>query len=75
MSQLLEHGHANAEHYPVGKVWEENQLVVERINRAHATNATILHSVMTAAVASFGKKGREASKALTELIKELNGDG
>jgi hypothetical protein len=30
---------------------------------------------MTAAVASFGTKGRDANKALGDLIKELNGDG
>ncbi|MNF10611.1 hypothetical protein D3C80_2116060 [compost metagenome] len=61
--------------YCVGKVWEENQLIVERINRNHATTATVLSAVMTAAVASFGKKGREANKALSDLIKELNGNG
>lgn len=75
MSQLLDHGHRYAESYYVGKVWEENQLVVDRINRNHATSATVLSAVMTAAVASFGKKGRDANKALADLIKDLNGDG
>jgi hypothetical protein len=59
----------------VAKVWEEHQLIVDRINRDHATTTTLLQAVMTAAVASFGKQGRSASKALNELIKELAGDG
>ncbi len=65
----------NAELYTVGKIWEENQLVVERINRHHATTATILSAVMTSAVAAFGKKedAKQAGKALTELIENLNG--
>lgn len=69
-------GHVDAELYYVGKVWEENQLVVERINRQHATTATVLSAVMTSAVAAFGKKedAKKAGKALTELIATLNGD-
>ncbi len=65
----------NAEHYTVGKVWEENQLVVERVNRYHATTATILSAVMTSAVSAFGKKedAKNAGKALKELIENLNG--
>jgi len=34
-----------------------------------------MQAVMTAAVATFGKKSGAASKALNELIKELSGDG
>ena len=69
-------GHKDAERYYVGRVWEENQLVVERINRHHATTATILSAVMTSAVAAFGKKedARKAGKALTELVENLNGN-
>ncbi len=65
----------NAELYTVGKVWEENQLVVERVNRHHATTATILSAVMTSAVAAFGKKkdAEKAGEALKELIESLNG--
>ncbi|QTG12357.1 hypothetical protein G6M86_03470 [Agrobacterium tumefaciens] len=66
----------NAELYTVGKVWEENQLVVERVNRHHATTATVLSAVMTSAVAAFGKQedATRAGKALTELIENLNGN-
>jgi hypothetical protein len=73
---LLAEGHVNAELYTIGKVWEENQLVVERVNRHHATTATILSAVMTSAVAAFGKKkdAETAGKALTELIENLNGN-
>ncbi len=73
---MLAEGHVNAETYYVGKVWEENQLVVERVNRQHATTATILSAVMTSAVAAFGKKddAKKAGEALKELIESLNGD-
>lgn len=71
----MERGHQDAPFYPVAKVWEEHQLIVDRINRDHATNTTLMQAVMTAAVASFGKGGRKASKALNDLIKELQGDG
>lgn len=72
---MLAEGHVNAEQYYVGKVWEENQLVVERVNRHHATTATVLSAVMTSAVAAFGKKedAKKAGKALAELIENLNG--
>jgi hypothetical protein len=65
----------DAPFYPVALVWEEHQLCVDRINRQHATNATVMQAVMTAAVATFGRKSGAASKALNELIKELSGDG
>lgn len=73
---MLAEGHRNAEQYYVGRVWEENQLVVERVNRHHATTATVLSAVMTSAVAAFGKKedAKNAGKALKELIENLNGD-
>lgn len=73
---MLAEGHVNAETYCVGKVWEENQLVVERVNRHHATTATVLSAVMTSAVAAFGKKkdAENAGKALKELIQNLNGE-
>lgn len=69
-------GHVDAEQYYVGRVWEENQLVVERVNRHHATTATVLSAVMTSAVAAFGKKedAKKAGKALAELIESLNGN-
>jgi hypothetical protein len=75
MSLLLERGHVDAPFYPVAKVWEEHQLIVDRINQEHATTTTLMQAVMTAAVATFGNKGRSASKALNDLIKELAGDG
>lgn len=75
MSLLLERGHADAPLYPVAKVWEEHQLIVDRINQDHATTTTLMQAVMTAAVASFGKNSRGASKALNDLIKELSGNG
>ncbi len=73
---MLAEGHVNAEQYYVGRVWEENQLVVERVNRHHATTATVLSAVMTSAVAAFGKEkdAKNAGKALKELIENLNGD-
>jgi len=77
VSLLLANGHRDAQEYPVGLVFEESQLAVDRINGMLATEATILHAVMATAVSAFGKKGsaQKANAALSKLIKDLGGDG
>lgn len=76
VSLLLAHGHVQAQRYPLNLVWDESQLVVDRINGLLATEATILHQVMTTAVAAFGKDGgRKANADLTKMIKRLAGNG
>jgi hypothetical protein len=75
LSQLLDCGHTQAASYPIGVVWDENQLIVDRVNRQHATNAIMMQAVMSAAVGSFGKNGAAAAKALDDKIREMSGNG
>lgn len=75
LSLLLAHGHPRANEYPVGLLWEESQLVVERVNRQQVTEAVILHQIMMTAVSAFGKDGgRRANKNFEKMIKELGGN-
>lgn len=67
MSLLLDHGHADAQSYPIGMVFVEAELVVERINNAHATTAILLQ---TAVSSLLSKKG---SSAFQTQIKKLTG--
>jgi len=59
----------NAQQYPIGMVWDEARLVVERRNREHATNA-ILTQLAVASILS--KDGR---KEFTKTVKRLNESG
>lgn len=62
--------------YPIWLIWEESQLVVERVNNRIATEGAVFKSAISTAVAAFGKDGgRSAHEAFAELIKELSGDG
>lgn len=62
---LLDSGHAHAFSYPLGMVWEEAQLVVERRNQGSANETALLHA---AAAAIFSKEGM---KNLQKILKEL----
>lgn len=62
---MIESGHWQARRYPLGMVWEEAQLVVERKNRDAASNTALLH---TAAAAVMSKEG---GRALKKILKEL----
>jgi hypothetical protein len=64
---LLDHGHPEAMKYPLGMVWDEATLVVERLNGLAATQAVLTQM----AVSSMFSK--DASKAFTEKIKEMTG--
>ena len=56
-------------------VWEETQLVVERINGRLASEGTILQAAASVAVAAFGKDGgKKAHQEFTKLMKRLSGD-
>lgn len=74
-SQLLDHGHPYAESYPIGKLWEENQLVVERLNKRDAIVTTLTKTAMATVAAAFGKDKDKAEKTFSKIIKELSGDG
>lgn len=55
-------------------MWEESQLVVERINGMLATEGSILQAAASTAVAAFGKDGgKKASKEFIKLMERLSG--
>lgn len=56
-------------HYPVGMVWDEAQIVVDRLNGMEATRAVLIQMAMTTMFSKDG--GREFRK----LITRLSGDG
>jgi len=39
---LLDHGHSGARSYPLGKLLDEANIVVERVNAQEVTRATLL---------------------------------
>jgi len=63
----MEHGHSEAGDYPLGLVWVEASIVVDRVNRFHATQAALTQL----AVASILSK--DAQKELKEQIERLSG--
>ncbi len=65
MSLLLDHGHHQARHYPIGMVWEEARIVVDRVNQETASSATLMQAAM---VGANSKKGAQAFK---KILKEL----
>lgn len=69
ISLLLSEGHADARYYPIGMVWDEAKLVVERRNRQFATEALLTQL----AVASLLSK--KEAKEFSKQIKRLNGSG
>ena len=68
MSLLLDHGHPYARHYPLGMVFDEVQLVVQRVNKRHATDATLLQ------LAVSGVLSKEGNKLFKKQIKALMED-
>lgn len=65
VSLLLEHGHPEALSYPIGRVWEEAELVVERINSLEATRATLFQ--MAASTLLSQKAHRHFSETLQKM--------
>lgn len=69
MSLLLSEGHTDAQHYPIGMVWDEARIIVERQNGAHATTAIL---TQLAVVSVLSKEGQREFK---KTIKRLNDSG
>lgn len=65
MSLLLSEGHATARRYPIIVVWQEAQIVRERVNQRHITETVLMQAV---AAATMSKKG---GKHLADLLKDL----
>ena len=69
VSLLLDHGHPGARQYPVGMVWDEAMLVVERMNREAASNTALLQ------MAAGSLLSKDAGRQLKKTLKELLGNG
>lgn len=69
MSLLLDHGHPHARQYPIGMVWEESTLVVERMNHEAASNMALLQ------LAAGSLLSKEAGKQFKKTLKELTKNG
>lgn len=69
MSLLLDHGHPHARRYPIGMVWDEATLVVERMNCEAASNTALLQ------LAAGSLLSKEAGKQLKKTLKELLNNG
>lgn len=69
-SLLLANGHTDALEYPVGMVWEEAELVVERKNAELANLAVVMQAAMMSGSGNFGKKSGEHFKKLVQSLTE-----
>lgn len=58
----MDHGHLNADHYPIAMVWEEAELVEDRVNRQMVSEA-ILTQVAVSSILS-----KEAGEHFKKLI-------
>jgi hypothetical protein len=54
--------------YPVGMVWDEVSMVVDRLNGLEATRAVLLHLAVSAVLS------KEAGDVFKKRIAMLNGD-
>lgn len=66
-SLLLAEGHVNARKYPLAMLWNEAELVRERVNARLATEATLLHAVAMAVLTPKGKGVAHLNKTLRKL--------
>jgi hypothetical protein len=65
---LLDHGHPDAGLYPFGVVWDEAELVVQRLNNQQATAAILIQAAISSVLAE------EGGKQFGDLIDRLTGD-
>ena len=62
----MANGHPEARDYPVGMVWDEATLVVERQNANHATQAVLTQLAVSSMLSKKG--GKEFKRVLKELM-------
>lgn len=67
-SLLLANGHPHARRYPLGMLWDESRIVVERINGVLATEAVLLRQAITSVFSDEGAKG--FSDTVSRLTEE-----
>lgn len=68
VSLLLDHGHPEAQFYPIGMLWDESLLVVERLNRIEVSRVMLFQ----AAVSAFFSK--DAASEFGKLVSKLTED-
>lgn len=61
----MANGHPRAREYPLGMVWEEARIVVNRQTAEHASRALLYRAAISAT------KSKEGAEAFDKLIKEL----
>lgn len=66
MSLLLEAGHPDAIHYPLGRLNDESNLVIERANNRIITEAQLAQLAVASILSA------KARKAFTENVNRLN---
>jgi len=68
---LLDHGHPEVYAYPISRIWEEAELVVERQNR----NLVSLAVIIQKATGTTGMTAsKESVKDFNDFIKKMNGE-
>jgi hypothetical protein len=63
---LLDHGHADAAHYALGRLYDEANLVRERVNSLIITEGQLAQHGVAAILSA------KARKAFSEMVKKLN---
>lgn len=66
MSLCLDHGHPEARLYPLGMLWDESNLVIERVNGATVTEANLLQHAIGSILSK--KSGTHFQK----MIRDIN---
>lgn len=69
VSLLLDHGHPEARRYTIGMVWDETNLVVDRLNGQEATRAVLLQMAVSSVLS------KEAGKKFDKMIKRMTENG
>lgn len=65
VSLLLAHGHSQPHRYPIGVLWEEVQIVRQRLNGQMATEALLTMMAVSSVISE--KAGVEFNKVLNRL--------
>jgi hypothetical protein len=67
VSLLLANGHGDARFYPIYRLWEEANIIIERLNAQLGSEATLIQLAIGAAI------DKKAGKQFQKTIKRLMG--
>jgi hypothetical protein len=71
---LLANGHPEAYDYPLGLLWDEAALVIDRVNALEVTRATLVKLAISAALTKEGGKAfRKVASDLGEPTGVVDG--